>query len=69
MTWTSALVGIGVAAVLLVPLALKWQLPMRVVGAWIVVVGAVSGAAWAAVLGQGTLSWLGCSRRSSRSAC
>ena len=53
MTWTGALIGIGVAAVLLVPLALKWQLPLRVVGAWIVVVGAVSGAAWAAVLGQG----------------
>lgn len=57
MVWTGALAGIAVAALLLVPLALKWQLPLRVVGAWTVVVGSVSGAAWAAVLGQGMLSW------------
>lgn len=57
MVWIGALAGIGVAAVLLAPLALKWQLPVRVVGAWIVVLGAISGAAWEAVLGQGVLSW------------
>jgi phosphatidylserine decarboxylase len=57
MTLTGALAGVGVAAVLLVPLALKWQLPLRVVGAWIVIVGALSGAVWTVVLGQGALSW------------
>ena len=58
MTWTGVLAGIAVAAVLLIPLALKWQLPLRIVGGWIVVVGAASGATWEAVLGQGSLSWV-----------
>jgi phosphatidylserine decarboxylase len=53
----SALAGIGVAAVILVPLALKWQLPLRVVGVWIVVVGALSGSAWAIVLDTDPRSW------------
>lgn len=60
MTLTNALVGIGVAAVLLIPLALKWQLPMRVVSVWIVLVGAISGAVWGAILRQEapSLPWL-----------
>jgi len=58
--WTGAFAGIGVAALLLVPLALKWQLPIRIVGAWILVVGAVSGAAWVVILGVDglTATWL-----------
>ena len=57
MTLTGALIGIGVAAVLLVPLALKWQLPLRVVGAWIVVRRRDIGRGVGRVLGQGALSW------------
>jgi len=58
MTWTGALAGICVAAVVLVPIAVKWQLPLRAVGVWTVVVGAVTGALWAKVLGDGSLPWV-----------
>jgi phosphatidylserine decarboxylase len=57
VTWISGLVGIAVAAILLLPLALKWQLPLSVVGSWTVVVGVVSGALWSAVFGEGPVSW------------
>lgn len=55
MEMAGALAGFGLAIVLLVPLALKWQLPFPVVAPWILVIGPASGAAWAAVLG---LEWL-----------
>lgn len=55
--WTGVAMGIGLAALLLVPLSLKWQLPLGVVGAWAVVVGAGSGAAWAAALGGVSWPW------------
>jgi phosphatidylserine decarboxylase len=57
MVWVSALAGIGVAGVMLLPLAIKWELPLRIVAVWIVVVGAVWGAVWALVLGDGPQSW------------
>jgi phosphatidylserine decarboxylase len=57
MTWIGVAAGIGVAAVVIVPIALKWQLPLRGVVAWTVVVGAVAGGLWNAVLGEGSLSW------------
>jgi phosphatidylserine decarboxylase len=53
---SGALLGVVVAAVVIGPLAVKWQLPLGVVAVWTVVIGGVVGGAWATVLG-GYTSW------------
>lgn len=58
MSWIGAVAGIGIAAIVILPIALKWQLPLRAVGLWTVVVGAVCGVLWFEVLGVGSLTWL-----------
>lgn len=59
MSLTGAVAGVAVGALLLVPLAWKWHLPMRIVGTWIIVVGASSGVALQAALGTSlTPAWL-----------
>lgn len=49
--------GIIVAAIILLPLAVRWGLPMRVVAPWGLLVGALAGGSWAAVLGVTTHPW------------
>lgn len=57
MSWIGPVAGIGIAAIVILPIALKWQLPRRAVGVWTVAVGAVGGALWFEVLGVSSLTW------------
>jgi phosphatidylserine decarboxylase len=52
-----AVAGVALAVLLLVPLSLKWQLPQRTVWTWAVLLGASTGALWAALLGEVTQGW------------
>lgn len=45
-------IGIAISLALLVPLALKWQLPIAIVLAWGVALGGVSAAVWTALFGE-----------------
>lgn len=57
MTWDAIIWGVALALAVLMPLALKWQLPLGLVGAWAVLLGAASGALWQALLGGPSLAW------------
>ena len=57
MEWTALIWGVALAAVVLVPLAIKWQLPFGVVGPWLLVIGAASGIVWQALIGGPSVAW------------
>lgn len=59
MWWVSAVFGSGIACAILVPLALKWRLPLRVVVLWALLTGAALGVAVQAIAGlPPSLPWV-----------